>query len=180
MPPMEWPTSTGVVHVGHVEDGCQIVRHILNRQWRRPPCARPVSSLVVEHHAESLRPEPAGDGQPDLVAAAPAVGEDDDRRIGPVALEIPQRQPGPVRRSAPDRRGPVCQFHRPNPRTGSRLRVRHRPRRESPGAGRSLRRHRRPQQPHRRRQSGTDASRTDPPRRRKRTVNWNGTGGPGP
>ena len=57
-----------------------------------------MAALVVEHHAGTLLPEPAGDGEPDLVAAAPAVGEHDNRRIGTAAFEVPDGQLRPVRR----------------------------------------------------------------------------------
>jgi hypothetical protein len=56
-----------------------------------------MAALVVEHHAVSLLPEPAGDGNPDLVTAAPAVRQHDHRGVRAVAGQVPDRQLGAVR-----------------------------------------------------------------------------------
>jgi hypothetical protein len=48
--------------------------------------------LVVEHHPVALFAEAAGDGEPDLVAAAPAVGKDDDGRVRAFARQVPDRE----------------------------------------------------------------------------------------
>ena len=56
-----------------------------------------MTALVIEHDAETLFFEPARDREPDLVAAAPTVGEDHHRRLRTFAPEIPDGQLRPVR-----------------------------------------------------------------------------------
>ena len=79
----------GVAHVLGLEDVRQVVRQRLDRERRSAPRADAVAALVVEHDTVALFAQPARHGYPDLVRAAPAVGEHDDRRIGTVALEVP-------------------------------------------------------------------------------------------
>ena len=55
-----------------------------------------MAPLVVEDHAVPLLAEPAGDGEPDLVAAAPAMGENDHRGIRAVPGQVPHSELRPV------------------------------------------------------------------------------------
>ena len=87
----------GVAHIGRLEYRRQVMRQSLDGQRCRAPRARPVPTLVVEHDTEALLPQPAGDREPDLVTAAPAVGEHHHRRIRTVAREVPEGQLRPVR-----------------------------------------------------------------------------------
>ena len=100
MPPMEWPASTASWTSVASRPG-QVVRQRLDGQRSGASRAQPRGPLVVEHHTVALLVEPAGDREPDLVAAAPAVREYDDGRVRAV-----------------DRRGPrPPTAHRPGVRT---------------------------------------------------------------
>ena len=82
----------GVVHVGGREHVGEVVRQRLDLERCGAPSALAVPALVVEHDVGALLAEPARHGKPDLVAAPPAVGEHDDRRIGIVAWKVPHGQ----------------------------------------------------------------------------------------
>ena len=86
------PGQHDVARVGRLEHRLQVVREGVDGQGSGAARARTVAPLVVEDDPVALFPEPSGDGNPDLVAAAPTVGQHDRRGFGPVALDVPHRQ----------------------------------------------------------------------------------------
>ena len=98
MPPMEWPARTASRSIGRLEHRGQVVGQRRQIERGGAATAQSVAALVVEDDPRAVFDQAAGDRQPDLVTTAPTVGEDDDRRVGPLARDIPHGQGGAVGR----------------------------------------------------------------------------------
>ena len=97
MPPMECPASTTSQTSVASSTSAKSWASVANSSGAEPRGAQPVPPLVVEHDAESLFAKTTGDRKPDLVTAAPAVGENDHRRVVTVALDVPHGELRAVR-----------------------------------------------------------------------------------
>ena len=112
MPPMECPASTASWTSVASRTTARSCASVSIANGAVPSCSRRV---LVGRRAPrgNPAPEPAGDREPDLVAAAPAVWQHDHRSIRAAAGEVPDGQLGAVRVSArPD--GPGGRYPRPS------------------------------------------------------------------
>ena len=87
-----------VSDVGCLEHGRQVVGQRRKVERGGAPTAVSMAPLVVEDDPVAALDQTTGHGEPDFVAATPAVRQDDRGRLGRVARDVPHGQAGAVGR----------------------------------------------------------------------------------
>ena len=88
-PPMECPASTTSCTSVASSTSVRSCASVSRASGDVPRVLEAVAALVVEHDPVALFAEATRDGEPDLVAAAPAVGENDDGCVRALARQVP-------------------------------------------------------------------------------------------